>query len=492
MTTPNPLLEEMQRISSENQSGTLLLGKDQSLIKVFFDQGLISAASSDIPRYQIGKFLARSDFIAESGITDLLAEARKRSRILGEAAVHKNVLDNTELLEVVQDQAIQLLLLALQEGYEVRSFSPGPAPIYLPARMSLEQLMLELARRSLRPFQPDPHKMLVLSNGHDLSHLPWYPQELSVISKLKSPQTLQELAVSTGLEYGRLCKILSVLDSLKLVTSIEEPPSEVTAVVLRESLPFEHLVPEIQNNVLSDKMETFHNQASFVSEQFKTLKVRIMELSAARPLKLITVSSPHTAEGKSLVSANLAFTFSRDVGRKVLLIDCDLRNPTIHKYLGTSLEPGLKGYLETDYLLPYCYMRRFRRLFIMTAGGTASNPVELLSLEKMRNLMDYLRREFDTVILDAPPLAPISDAQIVSSISDGLVVVVRSGKTSYGNLERAFRTLDRNKLLGFVLNDVKPRMFHTQYYYKYYRYRGRSLYPYGAAKQRSRPKNYLE
>ncbi len=492
MTTPNPLLDEIRRISDESQSGTLVLGKERAVIKIHFDQGLISSASSDIPRYRLGRFLTRGAYVADARITDLLNEAKKHRRVIGEAAVHKRFLDDTELLDVVQDQAAHILMHALHEEFEIRSFSPGHVPIYLPAKLSLEQLMLRLARQTLRPFQPDPHKLLVLTNGHDLSHLSWYPQELSVLSHLHQPRTLQELAVSTGLEYTSLCKILSVLDALHLVAAVEQAPSVTTAVALREGLPFEHLVPEIQNPALSDKLETFHNESSFISEQFKSLKVRIGEINAMRPLKLIAISSPHTGEGKSLISANLAISFSKDIGRRVLLVDCDMRNPSIQKYLGTSNEPGLKGYLETDYLLPYCYMRRFGRLFIMTAGGTASNPVELLSLEKMKGLTDYLRREFDTVIFDAPPLAPISDAQILTKLCDGLIVVVRSGKTTYGNMERGFRTLDPNKLVGFVLNDVKPRMFNTQYYYKYYHYRGRSLYPYGHHKPRPRAKTYLE
>lgn len=492
MTTPNSLLEQIQYLHDDKETGTLVLGLDDAVVEVHFEDGLISAVSSDNPRYQLGKFLARGGFAPETGIGDLIAEARKRGKLLGEVAVGRQLLDENELLDILQDQAIQLLSHALQNNFEMRDFTRSSGSLYLPVRMSLAQLALELARKNLSPFKLDAHKCVVLQNGHDLSDLSWYPQELSVLSELKSPKTLQELALATGLEYARLSRILSVLDALHLIVAVETPPAETTAVTRREGLPLDSLVPEIRNPRLNEKLEVSHNESSFVSEQFKTLKIRIGELAAARPIKVIAVSSPDKEDGKSLTCANLALCFSQDPGRRVLLMDCDLRKPSLHKYFGISLEPGLHGYLGTDNLQPYCYMRRIDRLFILTAGGTAYNPVELLSHEKMRRLIECVSRDFDTVIIDSPPLAPISDAQILAGLSDGLLVVVRSARTTYSSLERAFRNLDRQKFLGVVLNDVKPRLFHTRYDYKYYHYKSRDIYPYGKSRTRIRPKTYLE
>jgi receptor protein-tyrosine kinase len=130
-------------------------------------------------------------------------------------------------------------------------------------------------------------------------------------------------------------------------------------------------------------------------------------------------------------------------------------------------------------------MRRLENLFLMTAGGRSSNSVELLSLEKMRNFIQYLRSEFDTIILDAPPIAPISDCQILAGLSDGLILVVRSGKTSYANIERAVRFLDPSKLLGLVLNDVPPLLFNTQYDPSYYGSASLGRFPYGSEDTRT-------
>jgi len=144
------------------------------------------------------------------------------------------------------------------------------------------------------------------------------------------------------------------------------------------------------------------------------------------------------------------------------------------------LEPGMKDYLTDNRLKPYCYIRRLGPLYLMSAGGFTHNPVELLSDQRMQELMDYLRQEFDTIVLDSPPLQPIADTSVVFRFVDGILMVIRRAKTPYRAVENAFETLDRSKLLGVVFNDVKPQMLHTYYDYKYYQYGKASHYPYSA------------
>ena len=278
--------------------------------------------------------------------------------------------------------------------------------------------------------------------------------------------------------------------SLKLINQVDITPNTSTALVKREGLPLEHLIPEISVSDLSEKMETFFNPSSFISEQFKTLKVQIAKASTQAQLRVIAVSSSNMEEGKSLVSVNLAVSFSKSPGRKVVVVDCDLRNPSLHKFLGTSVEPGLLGYLESDYIPPYCFMRRLEKLYVITGGGISINPIELFSSARMKELIACLNAEFDTIILDCPPFGPIADAQILTDLADGFLMVTRSGKTTYNDLDQAFQYLNKSKLIGMVFNDVKPMMFHTQYYYKFYNYR--SNYPYSATKEPRRPKTYLD
>jgi capsular exopolysaccharide synthesis family protein len=182
-----------------------------------------------------------------------------------------------------------------------------------------------------------------------------------------------------------------------------------------------------------------------------------------------------------------------EAGRRTIIVDCDLRNPTLYKNLGVAQEPGLIQHLSNGRLSPYCYTRRIGNLFFMTSGGVSENPIELLSLKKMKDFIKQLRGDFDTVILDAPPYSPIADARIISGLCDGLIMVIRRGKTSNRSIDTAFKTMDQSKLIGVVFNDVKPMLFNTHFNSGYYRYGSDSRYLYaGSTRPRTRAKNYLE
>jgi capsular exopolysaccharide synthesis family protein len=492
MIIEHQLLEKFRQIQDEGRTGLLQLEKDSREITIYFRNGFIDGIGSDVAHLQLDKVILKRGSLPLSAISKLVKNARGKGMQLGKAAVSNGLLDECELKESIQDQIIQAVNYALSHEFRIRDFRDNLVDLYMPAELDLEQVVLELARTNVRPIQLDPNAMLCLLNGRSLSHLPWYPQELSVLNQLKTPCTPKDLATATGLEYGRLCRILSVFDALRLISPAEAVPSDSTAIVKREGFPFEYLTPEIGISGLSRKLEAFHNPTSFISEQFKTLKVRLAEASRQAPLQVIAISSPNTEDGKSLISANLALSLSRDSGRRVAIVDCDLRNPSFHKYLGISVEPGLLGYLEGNNLRPYCYLRRLEKLYLMTAGGVSLNPIELLSDTRMHELVAYLKTEFDTIILDCPPFGPISDAKILTGLADGFLMVLRCGKTNYGSISKACDSMDRSKLVGLIFNDVKPMMFNTKYHYQYYRYGNRSHYPYGSKKIVSRPKNYLE
>jgi capsular exopolysaccharide synthesis family protein len=280
--------------------------------------------------------------------------------------------------------------------------------------------------------------------------------------------------------------VLNTLNHINLLEVLPAQPEDCRALVKKERFPLELLVPEVGDGLISEQLETLRNEGSFVSEQFTSLKVKIVQRNIDAALQVVNITSPYMQDGKSLVSVNLAFSFARDAGRRVILIDCDLRRPSLHRYLGIQSDPGVIDFLSGGTLKPYCYMRRLRNLFVMTSGGEAENPVGLLSSERMRELLEYLRTEFDTILIDSPPLHPISDSRILCDLSDGTVLVVRRGKTPFGTLEKSLQSLDRKKLVGAVLNDVKPVPFHTYYNHGYYYYGSESAYPYQARKNRSR------
>jgi capsular exopolysaccharide synthesis family protein len=232
-------------------------------------------------------------------------------------------------------------------------------------------------------------------------------------------------------------------------------------------MDLEKLIPVATPAFLDEKLEIATSGSSFTSEQFRNLKVQMSEALGPGP-RVFAVSSPDAGDGKSLISLALAFSFAADPARKSLIVDCDLRKPAVQKYLGVTSEPGLLQCLSNGQAGPLCYLRRIGNLYFLTTGGIAPNPVEILSMDKTSRMLGELKRHFDTIVLDAPPYSPIADARLVTKLADGLVLVVRRGRTAFGTTERTLKALDPKKLLGIVFNDVKPMLFNTyqsSYYY---------------------------
>ena len=495
----HPLLEKIRQFQDKSYSGSVFLHWEEEVVRLFFREGLIDAISSNLDQHRLGQYLLGEGILDSKKLETLLASSRRKQMSLGESAVRRKLLDVTELGELIRRQAFQLFKHAMEKDFNVEAVEASLRFFYMPVRLDVESLALELARSKPGTFELPPDLLVHLRNGRGFSHLPWYPREISVLGHLKSPRTLHNLASETGFEPNHLLKILDVFDALEMIEILPTPDvdgqkdGEASAVAWRDGFFLEHFVPQVRSPAVSDKLELFKEETSFVGEQFKTLKVFLRGVQSERRVKVITISSPDTQDGKSLVTANLALCFSKDPGQRVIVVDCDLRNPTLDKLFGIPLEPGLTAYLESVQLRPYCYMRRLQNLYLMTAGGLPSNPVEMLSLRKMEELMDYLRGEFDTVIIDSPPYASIPDARVLTKLADALVMIVRRRKTTCGSIEQALSVSDRKKLVGFVFNDVKPMLFHTRYNNNYYHYGSNRPYPHTSLRKvRSRPKTYCD
>jgi capsular exopolysaccharide synthesis family protein len=499
---PNLLLEEIRRLQETRESGVLFLTKLDQRVNISYREGVIQAATSNLDTHRIGAYMIREGFLSDADVPRVLADARREKILFGEAAVRRKFLDPPELADIVRRQCAELLKHAFQNFFIRDSFIKGLRSYYSPANINVAFVLLELSRSNTTPFDSNPATVITLKTNEDLSGVPWLPKELCVLGELNRATTVAALVESSGIEEQALRRILGVLDRLGILETIRDEwdvdsavPVEVagkSALIKQTSFPFDRLVPVVTNAIIGEKMEVIRNPSSFISEQFKTLKVRIRE-DVENPPHVMTVSSPDQQDGKSLISANLGIALSMEPGRRTVIIDCDLRNPTLSKHLGVSAEPGLIQYLSNGQMPPYCYMRRIGNLYFLTSGGISENPIELLSLRKMKDLIEKLKVDFDTVILDAPPFSPIADARVVSGLGDGLIMVIRRGKTSLGSIENAFKILDQSKLLGVVFNDVKPMLFNTYFNRGYYHYGVDSRYLYsGNRKSRTTPKNYLE
>jgi protein-tyrosine kinase len=491
----NPILDQIRGLHENESSGILrLTSNNGQRVDIYFREGMIEAVYSNLSGRRLGDYLLKEGYASPRDIDALEPVARRQKMLIGEAAVRKGLLNQAQVGAAVRRQAIESLDYVFKNGFSVDSFGSDLRSYFAPARISFSQLLLELNRANVAPFEPQSTLRIALADGVDLSRFHWSPQELYVLSELQYPNTFEGLHKITSLPQVTLKAILGVLQGLGVIKIEDESDSvqgkfEGGALIRSSEFPFEHLIPVVTNAVLHEKVEVAKNESSFTSEQFKNLKVQLNE--AATPPKVLTISSPDARDGKSLLGVNLAFSFALDPGRRVIIVDCDLRNPSLSNYLGVPSEPGLLQYLANGHLSPYCYVRRVQNLFFLTAGGIATNPVEILSMNKMEQLIEHLKKDFDTVILDAPPYCPISDARIVTGLSDGLIMVVRRGKTSCSSADHAFKAIDRNKLLGVVFNDVQPMPFHTYYNFGYYEYGNNKAYS-NAPKIRNTPKDYLK
>jgi capsular exopolysaccharide synthesis family protein len=193
---------------------------------------------------------------------------------------------------------------------------------------------------------------------------------------------------------------------------------------------------------------------SLASEQYRALRTRLAQVEGSSALRTVLVTSPQKGEGKSVTSANLALTMAQELQRRVIIVEADLRKPSMQQLFGLPPGPGL-----SEYLCGGCELNAAMKflpdynLTVIPAGEAPANPAELLGSTAMRRLLDHLRTRFDRVILDTPPVLPLADVAVLAPIVDGALLVVRAGVTPKPAIENALRSFDSSRLLGIVLND---------------------------------------
>jgi protein-tyrosine kinase len=236
---------------------------------------------------------------------------------------------------------------------------------------------------------------------------------------------------------------------------------------------------EMGEGMISNRqLVSFFQPDSIATEQFRKLRTHLLRVNTPKPPKTIMVTSATEREGKSTVAANLAAGIAHDLQVHALLVDCDLRNHTLASWFGVKDGRGLADYLTGDGRIPELLRKtEVERLSILPSGSGQDNPTELIGSKKMGALIQELKSRYEDryVILDSTPLLSTSEPEVLAKWVDGIVIVVRACVTPRETVKQAIASLEKEKILGFVLNDLQfkstglfSRYFGSDgYYYKY-------------------------
>lgn len=259
------------------------------------------------------------------------------------------------------------------------------------------------------------------------------------------------------------------LDPVELVPDTQEAfESNGDLELVLQNLPQREWTPDLKRMLFMDR--TRHYGTGM--EEFRTLRSRLYRLREKTPtLQAIMVASALPAEGKTFVSANLAQALVRQHGRRVLLIDADVRKPHMHDTLGTYGSPGLIDYLAGDVEKEAILQRSpLENLFFIPGGTPASNTSELIGNGRFASLIAEFKSVFHWIVVDSSPVIPVTDATLVAPVCDGVLLVVQADGTPVELAQRARQEFKSVPVLGVVLNRSQEQPAKSSYYYSYGRY----------------------
>lgn len=229
------------------------------------------------------------------------------------------------------------------------------------------------------------------------------------------------------------------------------------------------VVKRMGNSKVDERIITYFDPKALITEQYKILRTNVLSISKTKPHKVLVLTSSIHSEGKTITSLNLAMTLAQSTQKpRVLLIDADMRRGRMAKYLGVKQKIGLSEIL-TDEAKPSDALFNIdvENLTFVASGTVPTNPVELLSSDRMRRFLTLMKSKFDHIIIDTPPVISVTDAGIVGAQADGVIMVIQSGRTQRGIVKRATELLHQShsKVLGHVLTNIEYHL--PEYIYRY-------------------------
>jgi capsular exopolysaccharide synthesis family protein len=264
-------------------------------------------------------------------------------------------------------------------------------------------------------------------------------------------------------------------------TNHREPVSKNTIALASskpEIVPVESLLPhyraalfdQFQSLKISlspeSRLPCITDSGSPAAEAFRLLGVRLQHLRRDLPLKRVLITSTMPQEGKSVVSANLACSLTLKTQQRTLLLEGDMRRPSLSQMFGLAEKPGLSEWLEKDPpLATSIYHLEGLNIWFLPAGSSPSNALELLRSGKVVKLMDHLTALFDWVVIDSPPVLPLADTSVWMRLADGILLTTRQGFTERKQLRKGLGAIERPKLIGALVNGSENVTYCGHYYY---------------------------
>jgi capsular exopolysaccharide synthesis family protein len=305
--------------------------------------------------------------------------------------------------------------------------------------------------------------------GADLSAL---SSVTELLQRVEQHQAVSALEASLEPELGDATRRAGRDGSFVLQTApssnITDAPPVASEPSLNNKRPelFDEFQPLSISVASKSQLVCLTDGESLVAEKFRFLAVRLRHLQRERPLKRVLITSSIPREGKSTVAANLACTLARKKQQRTLLIEGDVRRPSLSQLFGLQGKPGLCDWLQgNDATMKDIYHLEGLGLWILPAGSASGNPLELLQTGRLSALMSQLTALFDWLIIDSPPVLPLADTSVWSRLADGILLVARQGITEKRQLQRGLEALDHQKLIGALLNSSHSSATSDHYYY---------------------------
>jgi protein-tyrosine kinase len=253
-------------------------------------------------------------------------------------------------------------------------------------------------------------------------------------------------------------------------TPVEGPKTFASKMNETKDNSLDEVEELLESNNIDENMIVFYRPQSFEAEQFKILRTKLLFPPSGKPARSIMVTSSLPGEGKSFVTANLAISIAQNIHEHVLIIDCDMRIPSIHKRFGFGKVPGLSEYLSSRAPIESLMLKtKIDKLSLLPAGELPDNPSELLSSQAMFDFLKEVKDRYSDryIIIDSPPPKLAAETYAISRQVEGILLVVKHGGTPRKMVAELVKTLGKEKILGVVFNNLDMRLSNYFSYKKY-------------------------